>query len=353
MKLHTYGLLNNSYRPPSQVLVLRAYWRQRAEHVQGAAQSIQRMQKVLTEMNLQLANVISDISGVTGQAIIRAILAGERDPHELAKLRDFRIKASPEQIAKSLEGNWRRELLFLLGQHVEMLDAYQRRIAECDRELEAELKNWAARESGQQNPAAETVAGVERKEPESKARGRKNKKKSTANAPRFDLGSELQRINGVDLTKIDGIHVMAAQTVLSEVGYDLSRWKTEAHFVSWLGLCPNNEISGGRVLKRRTRHVVHPLATALRLAAWGLFRSQSYLGAQYRRLRTRLGAPKAITAMAAKLARLIYRMLKFGEEYVDKGMQYYEQKYRAQQIQFVKKKAAQLGLQVVEYKATA
>ena len=171
------------------------------------------------------------------------------------------------------------------------------------------------------------------------------------NAPCFDLRSELYRISGVDLTRIDSISVMVAQTVISEVGLDMSRWKTEAHFASWLGLCPDNRISGDNVLSKGTRHVVNRAATALRVAATTLVRSHSYLGAQYRRLRTRLGAPKAITAMAHKLARLMYRMLKYGQEYVDKGMQYYEDKYRWQQVERLKKTAAKLGLQIVEIQA--
>jgi len=172
------------------------------------------------------------------------------------------------------------------------------------------------------------------------------RKKPHGNAPSFDLAAELKRILGVDLTLIDGINVMTAQTVASEIGYDVSPWKTEAHFASWLGLCPDNRISGGTVLARTTRHVVNPISNALRIAASTLLRSQTYLGAQYRRLRTRLGPPKAITAMAHRLARLIYRMLKFGEEYVDKGAQFYEDKYVQLQILHLKKKAAKLGLQL-------
>jgi transposase len=178
--------------------------------------------------------------------------------------------------------------------------------------------------------------------------GQGNKKKTaTRHTPKFDLGGELQRIMGVDLTRIDGIDVMVSQTLLSEVGLDMSRWKTEAHFASWLGLCPDNRTSGDRVLRRGTRHVVNRAALALRIAAHSLLRSQSYLGAQDRRLRTKLGAPKAITAMAHRLARLVYRMLKYGQQFVDKGMEYYEQRYRNQQVQLLQKRAAKFGLQLV------
>ena len=331
LKLHTYGLLNNSFQPTAAIRVLRTYWRQRAEHVSGAATCIQRMQKALTQMNLQLANVISDLSGVTGQAIVRAIIAGERDPQKLAELSNPRIEASREEVAKSLEGNWRPELVFVLRQEVEMYDTYQWRITECDQQLQKHLASFANTVSPQS--------------PEAEPSGKK-KAKPTKNAPRFNLGSELQRITGVDLTRIDGIDVMVAQTLLSEVGLDMSRWYTEAHFSSWLGLCPDNRISGDKLLGKGTRHVVNRAATALRLAARNLIRSRSYLGAQYRRLRTKLGAPKAITAMAHRLARLVYRMLKYGQRYVDKGTDYYENRYRQQQIHLLQKKAAKLGLQI-------
>ena len=330
LKLHTYGLLNNSFQPPAEIRVLRTYWRQRAEHVRGAATCVQRMQKVLTQMNVQLANVISDVSGLTGQTIVRAIVAGEHDPVKLAELSQPGIQASQEEVAKSLQGNWRPELLFVLQQEVEMYDTYQRRIAECDQQLQKQLASFAG-----------TIPL-----PPPQAETKRKRIKPAKNAPRFDLRSELQRITGVDLTRIDGIDVMVAQTLLSEVGLDMNRWKTEAHFASWLGLCPDNRTSGDKVLKRGTRRVVNRAATALRMAAVTLMRSRTYLGAQYRRLRTKLGAPKAITAMAHRLARLVYRMLKYGHQYVDKGADYYERRYRHQQIEFLKKKAIKLGFQV-------
>jgi len=335
LKLHTYGLLNNSFQPTSEIRTLRTYWRQRAEHVTGAATCIQRIQKALTQMNLQLANVISDISGLTGQKILRAIIAGERDGLTLAKFRDPRVKASEEEIAKSLEGNWRPELIFILQQEMEMYDTYQRRISECDQQLQKHLASFA---DHLHNPVQQSARG--------KAKVKKAKP-AAKNAPQFDLRSELERITGVDLTRIDGIDVMGSQTIISEIGLDMGRWKTEANFASWLGLCPDNRITGDKVLRRGTRHVVNRAATALRMGANSLLRSKSYLGAQYRRLRTRLGAPKAITAMAHRLARLVYRMLKYGEQFVDKGMEYYEQRYQNQQIQLLRKRAAKLGMQLV------
>jgi len=349
LKLHTYGLLRNSFHPPVDIRIVRTYWRQRGDHVHAISTCIQRMQKALTQMNIQLANVISDLSGWTGQRIVRAILAGERDPTTLAALSHPGVHATPDTIAKSLEGTWQPDLLFVLQQEVAMYDTYQQRIAECDHELEQHLKGFADkvadpgadRESSPTTPCKELRSGPKRR------------RKAGSHAPQFDLGRELHRISGVDLTRIDGIDVGVAQTVISEVGVDMTRWKTEAHFASWLGLCPDNRITGGKVIRKGTRHVINRAATALRLAATTLLRSQSYLGAQYRRLRARLGAPKAITAMAHKLARLVYRMLTWGHEYVDKGLQYYEDRHRAQQVQLLKKKAAKLGLQIAEPTAAA
>jgi transposase len=342
LKLHTYGLLRNSFHPSAEIRVVRTYWRQRGDHVHAVSTCIQRMQKVLTQMNIQLANVISDLSGWTGQRIVRAMLAGERDPQQLAALSHPGIHATRDTIAKSLEGTWQPDLLFVLQQEVVMYDAYLQRIAECDQALEQHLKGVA-------DKVADTAPDGEPSPTASRVRsGPKRRRKAGSHAPQFNLGGELHRITGVDLTRIDGIDVGVAQTVISEVGVDMTRWKTEAHFASWLGLCPDNRITGGKVIRKGTRHVVNRAATALRLAATTLLRSQSYLGAQYRRLRGKLGAPKAITAMAHKLARLVYRLLKWGHEYVDKGLQYYEERHREQQVQLLKKRAAKLGLQLVE-----
>jgi hypothetical protein len=271
LKLHTYGLLNNSFQPTSQIRVVRTYWRQRAEHVRAAASSIQRMQKALTQMNVQLANVISDLSGLTGQLIVRAIVGGERDPQKLAELRDRRIHASPEEVAKSLEGNWRPELLFLVKQEVDTYDTYQKRIAECAEQLQQQLASFASVAPA----AAAPVTSLPGDDQPKKARAKH--KKLAKNAPRFNLEQELQRVAGVDLTRIDGIDVMVAQTIIAEVGLDMGRWKTETNFASWLGLCPDNRITGNKVVGRGTRHVVNRAATAPRMAANALLRSQTYL----------------------------------------------------------------------------
>jgi len=295
-------------------------------------------------MTSALANVVSDLSGWTGQRIVRAMLAGERDPNTLAALSHSGIHATRDTIAKSLEGTWQPDLSFVLQQEVAMYDAYQQRIAECDQAPEQHLKGVA-------DKAADTAPDGEQSPTTPRATlrsGPKRRRKAGSHAPQFDLGRELSRISGVDLTRIDGIDVGVAQTVISEVGVDMTRWKTEGHFASWLGLCPDNRITGGKVIRKGTRHVINRAATALRLAATALLRSQSYLGAQYRRLRARLGAPKAITAMAHKLARLVYRLLKWGHEYVDQGLDYYEARHREQQVILLKKRAAKLGLQLVE-----
>jgi hypothetical protein len=340
LTLHTYGLLRNSFYPSADIRVVRTYWRQRADHVSAASTCIQRMQKALTQMNIQLANVISDLSGWTGMRIVRAILAGERDPKALAALSHPGIHASRDTIAKSLEGTWRVDLLFVLQQEVTTDDAYLQRIAECDYALEQHLRNLGDKVGD--NGDAPLASPVGPRQPHTKRR-----RKAGSHTPQFDLGRELQRISGVDLTRIDGIDVSVAQTVISEVGLDLSRWQDEHHFASWLGLCPDNRITGGTVIRRGTRRVVNRAATALRLAATTLRRSQSYLGAQYRRFRSKLGAPKAMTAMAHKLAVFVYRMLRWGHEYVDKGLQYYEERHREQQTRLLKKRAATLGLVVV------
>ncbi len=331
LKLHTFGLLNNSFQPSDEVRRARTLWRHRGGLVAQASSTIQRMQKALTEMNIQLSNVLSDLSGVSGMRIVRAILDGQRDPKALAALADPQVKASKQVIAKSLEGNWRQELLFVLGQEVEMYGMYQDRIAACDRELQQQLRVRASKVDLQAQPLGPRPKG----------------KRARGNAPKFDLRSELYRISGVDWTQVDGIDVQVAQSVIAEVGVDLEAFPSERNFASWLGLCPTNDSSGGRVLNRRTPKVVNRAKVAFRQAASSLIRSQSYLGAQYRRLRTRLGPPKAITAMARKLACLFYRLLKQGKQYVDKGAEYYEQRHREQQVRFLIKRAKQLGLQVV------
>lgn len=331
LKLHAFGLLNNSFQPTDEIRIARTLWRHRGNLVAEASSVIQRMQKALTEMNVQLSNVLSDLSGMSGMTIIGAILEGERDPWTLAASVQPEVKATREDIAKSLEGNWREELLFVLRQHVEFYRIYQEKITDCDLQLRKHLESLGSKLDLRTQPIGPRPKG----------------KKNSRNAPLFDLRMELYRITGIDWTQINGIDVLTAQTVIAEAGPDLSAFPSEKQFASWLGLCPTNEQSGGKILNRRTRKVVNRATVAFRNAATTLLRSQSYLGAQYRRLRTRLGAPKAITAMARKLACLFYRLIKHGQQYIDKGTAYYEAKYREQQIRSLAKRAQKLGLQLV------
>jgi transposase len=334
MKLHTYGLLRNSFRPPREIRTMRTYWRQRNDLVRTAGRHIQRIQKTLTQMNLQLANVLSDVSGMTGQAIIQAILAGERDPQKLAAFRDSRVKASAEQIARSLEGHWQEDLLFVLKQEQDGYEFCQKQMAECDRRLKQYLQQREDRSQGATLP-------------EEKRKERRRKKKK-GNAPGFELRAELFRMTGTDLSQIDGIDVTTAMTILSEAGWDMSKWETEDHFVSWLRLCPDNRISGDKIIGKGRLPTSNRVTLALKMAASTLRLSNTYLGAQFRRFRSKLGAPIAIKAMAAKLARLVYRMLRYGMQFVDRGAKFYEAQHRKQQINYLKWKAAKLGFQITE-----
>lgn len=331
-ELHTFGLLRGSFRPEDEVCVLRAYWRHRDNLIKAASAHIQQMQKALLQMNLQLHHVISDVTGVTGLAIIRAIVAGERDPQRLAAFKDHRIKASVETIAKALEGDYRAEHLFVLQQALELHDFSALKIEACDRAIEARLRRMESKAKGPKEPLGPS---------------RQGHKLAQRNEPVFDLRGELYRLLGVDLTTIPGLQAATAQTLVSEIGCDIGKWKTEKHFASWLGLCPGTKITGGKRLSGRTRHVVNRAATALRLAAQAVGRSKTALGAFYRRLKSRLGAPKANTATAHKLARMVYRLLKFGQAYVERGEQAYEQHFKNRLLRNLQKQASHLGYNLV------
>jgi transposase len=324
-QLHTFGLLAAAFRPEDQICVLRSYLRQRAMLVTYAAHHIQHIQKALEQMNVKLARVVSDVTGVTGLRIIRAILDGERNPRVLARLRDRRCQHDAATIARSLEGTWRPEHLFALRQAVELLDFYQQQIAACDRELEANLGRFNAKTDGQPLPA------------------RPRTSKPSRTTPTFDVRNHLYRLTGVDLTQLDGIDAHTALKVVGEIGLDMSRWPSEKHFASWLSLAPGTKVSGGKQLSGRTPPSANRAAVALRLAAQSLARSKSALGAFFRRLKARLGAPKAITATAHKLARLIYRMLRFGTAYVDRGQESYERRYRTRVVATLRRRAHELG----------
>ena len=329
-RLHAYGLLRGCFRPPAQICRLRSYLRARSRMVESAAQQILHMQKALTQMNVHLHHVISDLSGQTGLAIVEAIVAGERDPKRLAQYRNARIVASQETIEKSLEGHWQPELVFDLQIALKTYQFFCQQVAAYDEQIAQELHQLPSKIDPEKEPAAK--------------RKSYRLRQPMLPGPGLDLRTELYRVSGVDLTQIDGINVLTAQKVIFEIGPEVSAWANEKKFCSWLGLSPNHHISGGKVLKRRSRKVVNPLSVALRLAARSLRTSQSALGANFRRLIAKLGMPKAITAMARKLAVLIYRLLKFGSAYLDKGMAYYEQKYQQSKLDYLQRQAAKLGL---------
>jgi transposase len=294
-------------------------------------------------MNIRLANAITDVSGVTGMAIIRAILRGERDPRVLAKLRDARVKASEEEVARCLEGHWRDEGVFELEQVVECYDFYQCRIAACDQQLKRYMAALPDREV-----ASEPVVASSPERPQGRKKAKKRRAKNSKNQPTsFDIEAELRRSFGVDLTRIDGIKAMTAQVILSELGPDLSAFRSEGNFASWLELTPRRDITGGKVIKQKARKSNNRVANALRMAAESLSDSDSYLGARYRRLRGRMEGEKAIKAMAHYLARLVYRLVTKGEEYVDRGAAYYERKRADRDLTYLKRKAAELGLKLV------
>jgi transposase len=324
--LHSVGLLRGSFRPADQVCALRAYLRHRDMLVRSAARHIQHVQKALTQMNLHLHHVVSDLTGVTGLAVLDAILAGERNPQKLAALRDRRIKASEATIAKALVGDFRAEHLFTLRQALALYRQYQAHVLECDREIERHLATFESKTS-EPTPAP---IGRQRKKPE-------------RNQPQFDLRGHLHRILGVDLTALPGLSTITVHTFFSEVGTDLSKFPTSKHFASWLGLCPDHRISGGKVLSAHTRTVKSRAAYALRLAAYSAGHSYSAIGDYFRRMRARLGAPKAITATAHKLARIIYHLLKTGAAYDDTVFAKNERRYQQRREANLRQQARELG----------
>jgi len=328
-QLHTYGLLRGSFHPPDDIRALRALARHREMLVSYRAAHIQHMQKALELMNLKLTYVLSDITGETGMQIIRAILTGERDPQVLATYRHGRCKQSEAEIAKALSGNYRQEHLFTLQQALNLYETYGQQIAAEDAEMERLHKALPPPDDGHASQA---------KPPQPKSRKRRK------NQAHFDLTQALYQVTGVDLTQIDGIEALTAQTIITEIGWDVSPWRTEKHFTSWLGLCPNNDVTGGKVKRRSTRKTSQRVATALRVAAQSLARSESALGAFYRRIKARHGAPKAIVATAHKLARIVYYLLKHRTDYQDPGVDYYNQQQRERTINRLRKIAAKYDM---------
>jgi transposase len=334
-QLMTFGLLRGGFRPAEEVCALRAVWRHRDMLLSYQSRHVQHLQKALTQMNVQLHHVISDIMGVTGQAIVRAIVEGERDAQVLAGLRDRRIRAEEDQIVRSLQGNWRAEHLFSLKQALALYDAYATQIADCDAEVQRLLNAMKVHEVPEGGLGAPPRGGPPK------------------NAPRFDARTALFEVGGVDLTRIPGIEASSALKIISEIGTDLSRFPSVKHFTSWLGLCPGTKISGGKALSGKIKKSANRAAQALRMAAQSLRKSQSALGAYHRRLCSRMDRAKAITATAHKLARLVYFMLTRGQAYVDAGQQHYEQRYQQQVVHYLAKRAQSLGFQLVPAPQTA
>jgi transposase len=332
-QLHTFGLLNGSFRPKDEICVLRTLLRLRDTLVKDCSSHVLRMQKALTEMNIQIHRVLSDITGYSGMAIIRAILAGERDGLKLAQMKHPQVKASTEQIVKALEGDYRAEHLFALRTAVELYDAYRLKIMECENQIEQQLEHFDTKLDFQQvleqSGALKTRSGQLRLELQRQA--------------------HLTSVCGVDLTRLPGLSTLAVEVIVSETGLDMSCWKSEKHFCSWLKLCPDNRISGGKLLSSRPRKTKNRAAAMFRLAAQGAMQSKTAIGAFIRRLKARLGAPTAINAGAHKLARLFYRMLKFGAAYVEQGQTYYEQRYKERLLRNLSRRAKEFGFQLTPF----
>lgn len=333
-RLHSYGLLQGSCRPKAGAATLRAYLRQRERLIEYCASHIQHMQKAMMEMNVQLHHVVSDITGVTGMRIIRAIVAGERTPMTLAEMRDVRCHASVETICAALSGNWRDEHIFALCQSLALYDFYQAKITECDRKLEMALKDLVV-DQGHDT----------RNLPKVRTRTKQ------ANTPDFEVRTSLYRVLGVDLTQIHGMGSSLAFKLVGECGTDLAAWPSAEHFTSWLCLAPGNKISGGKLLSSKTRRSSNRAAALLRLAATTIGRSDTALGAFYRRLSARAGKAKAVTATARKIAVLFYNSLRYGMKYHDPGATQYEERYRTRVISNLQRRAKAFGFILQELPA--
>ena len=331
-RLHSYGFLRASFRPEAEIVVLRAYLRHRAMLIEHRAAHIQHMQKALQLMNVQLPRVLSDITGVTGMQILRAIVAGERNPQVLATFRNGRCQRSEAEITKALTGNYRAEHVFALKQALTLYDAYSGQLQECDAEIERHATRAAIR------PRFDPENPDEPLGPDTKTNTH------SKNAPDFDVRRHLFQLTGVDLTAVDGLDESAAQILLSEIGTDMSQWRTEKHFCSWLGLAPHNDITGGRVVRSRTLPVHNRAAQVLRMAAQSVGRGKSALGAFYRRLRARQGPEQATTATAHKIARIVYHMLKHRQPYRTVSAADYDEQQHQRELRSLQRRAAKLGL---------
>jgi len=334
-KLHSVGLLTNSFRPDGEMCALRAYLRQRADLLHHRAAHIQHMQKAFQQMNIQLSQVLSDVTGETGLAIVRAIVAGERDGVKLAQLRDHRCKSSQETIAKALTGTWKDEHVFALKQALELYEFYTQQIAACDAQIQQQYAAMAPR-----HPPNPELSDVPAPQP--------RRKKSSKNSPSAAVQAEIIRIVGVDLAAVDGLGAGLAQTILSEIGTDMSQWPTEKHFTSWLGLAPRNDISGGKVLRSRILPTRNRAGQAFRQAATSVSHTATAFGAFYRRKRAQGGPLHAQVATANKIARTVYHLLKYHVQYQALGVEAFERQHRERDLKALRKKASKLGFTLVE-----
>jgi transposase len=338
-QLHSFGLLRASFRPEAELVALRAYLRHRAMLIEHRAAHIQHMQKALLQMNLRLTQVLSDITGTTGLAIIRAIVAGERDPRHLAARRDRRCQRTEPEVAKALTGSYRPEHLFALGQALALYDAYTAQLVACDRQI---AQQYAAVKPHFDPDDPDAPLGPDEK-----------LNTHAKNAPPGDVRRELFKLVGVDLTRVPGLHVSSVQALLAEIGTDMRKFPTVKHFCSWLGLAPHNDITGGQVKRSRTLPTHNRAGQVLRVAAQSVGRGQSGLGAYYRTQKARLGAPSAITATAHKLARIIYSMLKERHPYQPLTKEAFTQQRRDRELRELEKRAAQLGCRLQSEPARA
>lgn len=331
-QLHTYGLLHQSFRPDDETCALRSFVRHREMLLRYRASHVQQIQKALHQMNLKLMNVLSDVTGQTGLRILRDILAGVRDPQQLAKHRDHRCRRSEEDIAKSLEGDYRAEHLFALGQAVELYDIYTEKLQACDVQIEQHLARFQPRIDIEQYPLP----------PSTRPPALKPK-----NDPPTDLRPALYQLAGVALTQIDGLNILSIQTILAEVGTDMSKWRTVKHFTAWLGLCPHNQKTGGKIIRTKTKKTDNRANLAFRQAAATLGRSKSALGVFYRRMKAKLGTPKAVVATAHKLARIVYHLLKYQVPFVAQSPEQEDAQYRERALRNLQRKARKLGAKLV------
>ena len=353
-QLHSYGLLNGSFRPSADVCVLRSFLRQRQNLIESAGREVQHMQKALQQMNVHLHHAVSDLVGATGLRILDAIVGGERDPKVLVQLRDDKLckKTTKPELEKALAGDWKEEHLFVLRQALETYRHLLKQVLECDEQTQQALNKMEIPEYQElegpapQNPKAKDAGEAKPK----KKRFHRNK---TGPSLKLDLTEELKRICGVDLTQVIGLNVLSVLIILSEIGLDMNRWRNAKAFCAWLGLCPRNKISGGKVLDSRTAHVVNRMAILLRTVAPTVGKTETWMGIFHRRMRARLGPAGANTATARKLACLIYHLLKYKEEYIDVDHLVFTEKIRKHRIARLRKQALELGLELSEIKQAA